>query len=116
MNKQLEKEVMPCHVIENQDICLKGAVCSQVQGVSPASLALRQVIEEALETPGFLEQGGTLAFGCQHAYPHNSDAFLKTDFKPQLKGADACLFAVAEDLGLSVDVQAIYKDPEDNYR
>ncbi len=107
---------MPCHVIENQDICLKGAVCSQVQGVSPASLALRQVIEEALETPGFLEQGGTLAFGCQHAYPHNSDAFLKTDFKPQLKGADACLFAVAEDLGLSVDVQAIYKDPEDNYR
>ena len=79
-----------------------------MQGINPTSLALRQVLEAALETPGFLDQGGTLAFGCQHAYPHNSDAFLKTEFEPQLKGADACVVAVACDLGLKAEVRPLY--------
>ncbi|KAK9901696.1 hypothetical protein WJX75_008691 [Coccomyxa subellipsoidea] len=41
--------------------------------LNPTSSALHKAIEEALETPGFMEQGGTLAFGCQHAYPHHND-------------------------------------------
>ena len=68
--------------------------CPQPNKLGPA-----QGIEEALETPGFMEQGGTLAFGCQHAYPHHSRALHKASFEAQLKGADACLMAVAQDLG-----------------
>lgn len=84
--------------------------CAQLQGINPSSLALRQILDEALQTDGFLEKGGTLAFGCQHAYNHNSDAFLKADFKLQLKGADACVVAVARDLGLKVDISPLYED------
>ena len=84
--------------------------CAQLQGVNPSSLALRQILDEALQTDGFLEKGGTLAFGCQHAYHHNSDAYMNADFRfqadltLQLKGADACVVAVARDLGPKMDL------------
>ncbi|MCJ1359988.1 MAG: hypothetical protein MMC33_009991 [Icmadophila ericetorum] len=84
-------------------------------GINPTTLGLRQVLDAALETPGFLDQGGTLAFGRQHAYPHSSNAFLKTDFEPQLKGADACLVAVARDLGLKSEIKSLYKREHDDY-
>ena len=58
-----------------------------------------------MATPAFLEAGGTLAFACQHMYPHESGAFLKTNIVLQLKGADACLVSVARSLGLAVDIK-----------
>ncbi|EIE20653.1 hypothetical protein COCSUDRAFT_57220 [Coccomyxa subellipsoidea C-169] len=91
-----------------------------LRGVNPSSLALRQILDEALQTDGFLEKGGTLAFGCQHEYHHNSDAFLDSHFRFQadlkllLKGADACVVAVARDLGLKVDINPLFKN-ENNY-
>lgn len=91
------------------------ALPASVQAISPSSLALRRVIEEAVTTPGFLEEGGTLAFGCQHAYPHNSKAFLSLGLEAQLKGADACLVAVAHDLGLPVCIKPLYKKHSSHY-
>ena len=71
--------------------------------------ALYQTLKGALETSGFLEEGGTLAFGCQHAYAHNSKTTLKAGIGTRLKGADACLFAVARELGLRAEVRPIYR-------
>lgn len=59
--------------------------------------------------------GGHACIWCQHAYPHSSNAFLKTDFEPQLKGADACLVAVARDLGLKSEIKPLYKREHDDY-
>ena len=80
-----------------------------VQDVDISGLALCQKLKAALDTPGFLEEGGTLAFGCQHAYALNSRFNPPSCIEERLKGADACLFAVAMDLGLSVQVQPIYR-------
>lgn len=82
---------------------------ASVQGVDIGGLALCQSLRVALQTPGFLEDGGSLAFGCQHAYAHNSSLARKQPIETQLKGADACLHAVATELGLRVAVEPVYR-------
>jgi hypothetical protein len=80
-----------------------------VQGLNASGSALYKILKGALETPGFLEEGGTLAFGCQHAYAHNSKATVKAGIETRLKGADACLFAVVQQLGLKAQVRPVYR-------
>ena len=44
-------------------------------------------------------------FKCQHLYPHEKSSTFSTDNWLQLKGADACLVAIAHSLGLKVEVK-----------
>ena len=74
--------------------------------MSPSSLALHNLMEHALADSAFCSGGGTICFKCQHLYPHEkAPTFLMTDNSLQLKGADACLVAIALGLGLSVDIR-----------
>ena len=77
-----------------------------MQAISQSGLTFHNLVGQALEDPAFLVCGGTLKFACQHRYPHEkSTTFLMSDNQLQLKGADACLVALAHSLGLKVDVK-----------
>ena len=63
-------------------------------------------MEYALAQPSFFGRGGTLRFACQHMYPYvKYRAFVPLDNQPQLKGADACLVAMAQSLRLAVRIR-----------
>lgn len=97
--------------------CQRTDVAWMLQDIRPSSLVLHNIMEQALANPGFLEKGATLAFACEHMYPHESKTFLKTDIQLQLKGADACLIATARGLGLAADVRSHFnvKPRSDDY-
>ena len=91
-------------------------LASTLQSVNPSSLALHNLLEEALNDPAFLKGDVTLAFKCQHIYPHKNRTFFERNPHLQLKGADARLAAAARNLGLAVshirDIEPLYKiDP-----
>ncbi len=63
-------------------------------------------LKHALALPSFYGRGGTMRFACQHMYPYVKNmALVPLDNQPQLKGADACLFATAHRLRLGVGVR-----------
>ena len=74
-----------------------------MQAMNITCTSLRICMEYALAHPAFLRRGGTLKLPCQHTYPHvENKAFVLTDDQPHLKGADACVVAMANSLDLRV--------------
>lgn len=71
-------------------------------------LPLTRALRSALGRATFLPDGGVLGFTCQFRYPHTSNQFAQRPAS-QLRGADAVLFAVLQQLGLKVGFAHVYK-------
>ncbi|KAJ7165647.1 hypothetical protein C8R43DRAFT_215969 [Mycena crocata] len=70
-------------------------------------------LSELLEDPDFLPEGGLLGFGLRYAYPVNSHTSL-VHMKPLLKGADALLIQVCEELQPGTSLKAVYSADDGN--
>ena len=85
-----------------------GPLLSTVQAMNASCVSLLICMKLALARSVFFGRGGTLELACQHMYPHvRNKAFVPTDDQPQLKGADACIVAMAHSLGLTVRMRML---------
>ncbi len=82
------------------------------RGVSSPSLKIDTTplyndLQAALQSPGFLAEGGVLGFACNHSYAHNrKDAHL--NLPSGLKGIDMILYSALRSLGLKVAVRPVF--------
>lgn len=74
--------------------------------LNPASLPLHTELSAVLSTPAFLRNGGVLAFHCDHAYATSTKPRASRQHLPSaLKGIDAAVFSVLQNLNLRVEVR-----------
>ena len=79
---------------------------------SPLLWVVAHVYEVRLGSSSILGRGGTLRIPCQHMYPDvRNKAFVLTDGRPRLKGADACTVGMAHFLGLDLGVTLLPAGP-----
>jgi hypothetical protein len=71
------------------------------------STVLYQRLVKALGVDSFMRDGGMLGLTLQQQYPHVSKTFVNAP-ELMLKGADAVIFAVAEQLGLETSFVHVY--------
>jgi hypothetical protein len=71
------------------------------------STVLYQTLVKALSVDSFMRDGGLLGLTLQHQYPHVSKTFVNAPAM-MLKGADAVIFAVAQQLGLRTSFVHVY--------
>jgi hypothetical protein len=71
------------------------------------STVLYQTLVKALGVDSFMPYGGLLGLTLQHQYPHVSETFVNAPAM-MLKGADAVIFAVAQQLGLRTSFVHVY--------
>jgi len=93
--------VSPSHV---------GSLFTRFPTVDPSLYPLFSGAREMLSQPGFMAEGGMLAFQCTHHYAHASK-HAAVLMPHALKGLDATVFSVFSSLGLAVTVRPI----ADNY-
>ncbi|KAK7687707.1 hypothetical protein QCA50_008923 [Cerrena zonata] len=74
---------------------------------------LKAVLEEMLAHPQILPDGGYLGFGLQRQYGLSEDTDLST-LVQNLKGSDALLMTVCDDLSIDVSVRMLYSG-DDGY-
>jgi len=67
---------------------------------------LKDALKRLLGDPTFLPEGGFLGFGLSYAYPVNIKSW---QYGLRLKGSDAVVKKVCEDLSLDVDLKIIYQ-------
>ncbi|KAK7681616.1 hypothetical protein QCA50_015349 [Cerrena zonata] len=70
---------------------------------------LKVAFEEMLGQPDFLPNGGYLGFGLQAQYGINEETDLK-DVLKNLKGSDALLMTVCQDIPVNVSLRMLYKE------
>ncbi|KAJ7775722.1 hypothetical protein DFH07DRAFT_732164 [Mycena maculata] len=68
---------------------------------------LQSALVALLDEPNFLADGGILGFGMRYKYPVDSNTNLR-GMKSLLKGADALLVRVCEEIGLQTSLKAVY--------
>ncbi|RUS15985.1 hypothetical protein BC937DRAFT_91729 [Endogone sp. FLAS-F59071] len=83
-------------------------VGDSISGFSSESTAFHQTLASSIVDPHFMENGGILGFGLQHAYPIKDEPEFSTKFDKILKGTDAMIYVVAKKLGLTVSVLPVY--------
>jgi hypothetical protein len=67
----------------------------QFPTIDPKSYPLYQNVEELLESPAFMKNGGTLGFHCAHQYAH-TDGRANQRLTHALRGMDVVLFTYSE--------------------
>ena len=83
-----------------------------MQALNARCGSLLMCMKYALAHPAFFGRGGTLRIPCQHMYPDvRNKAFVLTDGRPRLKGADACTVGMAHFLGLDLGVTLLPAGP-----
>ncbi|KAG5651274.1 hypothetical protein H0H81_009240 [Sphagnurus paluster] len=80
-----------------------------VQAVAPDSNLFRDALLAAFDDPTFLPDGGYLGFGMSFTYPISRVKRYYSNSGGALKGSDAMIFAVLEDLSLSPSMSVVYK-------
>jgi hypothetical protein len=70
---------------------------------------MKTTLTTLLNQPTFLPLGGYLGFGLSHRYPFSSKTDL-SKIEDSLKGTDATLAQICDDLHLSYELQAVYAD------
>lgn len=91
-----------------------GGVVRQPPTIEVDQYPLHNVMMEALKSPDFMPDGGTLGFYCEHAYAHTNDR-LKKQLPHALKGADAIFYTVCRQVGLDVNVKPILDEANDDF-
>ncbi|KAL2046621.1 hypothetical protein ABVK25_011702 [Lepraria finkii] len=77
-----------------------------------SSMVLYHRVKEALASPAFMKDGGTLGFYCRHAYAHTND-YHNERLPMALKGLDAVFYATFYHLVHSVGMHAVMDDLND---
>lgn len=88
---------------------LLGGVVRQKPSVIPDHYTLNNKVVEALRSPDFMTEGGTVEFYCQHPYAHTNDNHRKS-LPYALKGVDAVVYSIFYHMGLEVKVRPVMKD------
>jgi hypothetical protein len=85
-----------------------------VDPVAPCDLVFKTALSNALLNPSFLPDGGVLGFGLSFMYPIKVGyrATPLKDLLGRLKGSDAVIKRVCDQLSLTVALKAIYVDKE----
>ena len=65
-----------------------------------------------MSNAAFLPRGGYIGFGLSHLYPV-SEGYHPHELKGFLKGSDAVLMRVCDELSLGVEIKVAYKDQWD---
>ncbi|KAJ7476900.1 hypothetical protein B0H11DRAFT_1917326 [Mycena galericulata] len=73
----------------------------------PTSGDLRSALSALVDESTFLSEGGIIGFGMRYKYPVDHETNFQK-MKSMLKGADALLVRVCEDLGLKTSLKAVY--------
>ncbi|KAL9601098.1 MAG: hypothetical protein Q9179_002986 [Wetmoreana sp. 5 TL-2023] len=94
--------------------CQLGGIFRSLSPVTMDSFFLYHRVKEALASPDFFPEGGTLGFHCTHAYAHTNGSLIR-HLPFALKGKDAVIFAVFDRLGLSVKLHGVMEDLRDSY-
>jgi hypothetical protein len=74
----------------------------------------KSTLSRLLQDPDFLPSGGRLGFGLHHQYPINSKTGSLGKLLSLLKGSDAIVRSVCQDLGLKASLKAMYTDEDRN--
>jgi hypothetical protein len=74
--------------------------------LDPKMLPLYGDLENILQMPEFMAEGGILGIFCSHAYPHTSN-HAREFFPRGLKGADLVVYTALHSFGIQVDVQPV---------
>ncbi|MCJ1249499.1 hypothetical protein MMC30_006723 [Trapelia coarctata] len=86
-----------------------GGALRRIPTAHPNSYPLYAKAKDALSENGFMKDGGTLGFYCEHAYAHfDYDSFVRLPFA--LKGVDMVTFVVFKSLGLHVSIRPVLED------
>ncbi|KAI0684519.1 hypothetical protein BC835DRAFT_1553058 [Cytidiella melzeri] len=111
----IEHEVSP--VISGYRVTLTYNLYFHHSSPSPAAplksaqdSAIRAALTALMEDADYLPEGGFVGFGLRHEYALSHDEYVKDTVKPFLKGSDAVLARVSEELGLETSVWVEYKD------
>ncbi|KAJ7476901.1 hypothetical protein B0H11DRAFT_2234865 [Mycena galericulata] len=75
----------------------------------PTSGDLRSALSALVDESTFLSDGGIIGFGMRYKYPIDDETNLRK-MKSMLKGADALLVRVCEELGLKTSLKAVYHE------
>ncbi|KAJ7150855.1 hypothetical protein C8R43DRAFT_1096756 [Mycena crocata] len=75
-----------------------------------AGPVLKSALSALLAHPEFLPKGGILGFGLRYEYPIDMNTNL-VRMKSLLKGADALLIRICEELQLRASLKVVYSDP-----
>jgi hypothetical protein len=71
--------------------------------LDPKMLPLYGDLENILQMPEFMAEGGILGIFCSHGYPHTSN-HAREFFPRGLKGADLVVYTALHSFGIQVDV------------
>ncbi|OAG10945.1 uncharacterized protein CC84DRAFT_1084719 [Paraphaeosphaeria sporulosa] len=74
--------------------------------MSVKSLPLHSKIQEALDNPDFMSNGGYLGIHCQHAYAHSTKEGAQ-QLPGVLKGSDMAVYSVFQSLRLEIEVKSV---------
>ncbi|KAI0684518.1 hypothetical protein BC835DRAFT_631282 [Cytidiella melzeri] len=117
----IEHEVSPVtsgyRVTLTYNLYFKPIFPSPVAALNSAQeLAIRNALRALMDDKDYLPNGGFVGFGLRHEYAlsSNNDVDVNDTVKPFLKGSDAVLAAVTEELGLESSVWLAYKDTYDD--
>lgn len=88
------------------------ALPPSVATVAPSETLLKEALFNALQDPSFLPKGGLLGFGLSFMYPIEVTPGHKPlrDLHSRLKGSDAVINRVCDQLSLTASLKAIYVD------
>jgi hypothetical protein len=78
-----------------------------VPGLNTDAAGLRDIVSAAIRNPTFMPSGGAIGYPCKHSYPHTEWSMIK-QAPSMLKAEDALCFAVFDNLGLNVYLQAVW--------
>jgi hypothetical protein len=83
-----------------------------VAAVAPSEIVLKTALSNALQDPFFLPKGGLLGFGLNFMYPlmGTGNKTPLRDLHSRLKGSDAVIKRVCDQLSLNTSLKAIYVD------
>lgn len=82
-------------------------------GVTEEEAKLRQKLSALIENLDFLPDGGYLGFGLRYQYPIKSESSDLGSLVGALKGSDAIIKRVADELNMNAQLKLVYEDDDD---
>ncbi|KIK04087.1 hypothetical protein K443DRAFT_121150 [Laccaria amethystina LaAM-08-1] len=82
-------------------------------GVTEEEAKLRQTLAALLENLDFLPDGGYLGFGLRYQYPIKAESSDLGSLVGALKGSDAVIKRVADELNMNAQLKLVYDDDEE---
>ena len=82
-------------------------------GVTEEEANLRQTLSPLIENLDFLPDGGYLGFGLRYQYPIKTESSHLGSFVGALKGGDAVIKRVADELNMNAQLKLVYEEEEE---